>query len=81
MLQSKAGSSRMAAKIKSGDLVRIPTRRGVVVPVTQYLYGTVLETKYPMKDDRDWSDHLIRWHDGSNPTWEWCGDLDWVADE
>ena len=73
----------MAAKIKPGDLIRIPATRNknAVILVHYFLYGTVLETKYPMKDDNDWADHLIQWHDGSRPTWEWEGEIEWVADE
>lgn len=66
-------------KIEDGSLIRVLVAHSPLV--SRYRYGTVLETKHPMKDDHDWSDHYVLWHDGSEPAWEWCGDLEWVSDE
>lgn len=81
MQRSRDASSTTEAmkRIENGALVRLLVRSSP--SVSQYTYGTVLMTKYPMKDDAEWSDHLVLWHDGDNPSWEWCGDLEWVADE
>lgn len=75
------GASLMTEKkkIENGCLVRMRIRYSP--SVSQYRYGTVLETKYPMKDDLEWSDHRVLWHDGGDLTVEWFGDLEWVADE
>lgn len=66
--------------IRPGDLVRRMTNPPGVLHqlVVTYLYGTVLETKFPMRDDPEWADHLVLWHDGEQ-TWWWCGDLELVA--
>jgi len=67
-------------KIDDGALVRTLVHHPGIIRVSMYRYGTVLETKYPMKDDTEWSDHRVLWHDGDE-SWEWHGDLEHVSDE
>jgi len=66
-------------RISDGDLVRVPAQ------LTQgsggYLYGTVIGTTRPMRDDPEWTDHRILWHYDGFETIEWCVDLELVSDE
>ena len=71
----------MKRKIRDGDLVRIAMKRNRNILPEHFLYGTVLSTIHPMKDDPDWTDHKILWyHDGSE-TIEYCEELELVSDE
>lgn len=68
-------------RIRTGDLVRrsigLPDLHALEKPVT-YLYGTVMATSCPMRDDLDWVDCRVLWHDGIETLW-WCGDLELVS--
>lgn len=68
---------RPASNIQVGDLVRI----GIPTPgtLTTYRYGTVVSTTHPMRDEPEWSDHRVIWHDDGEETVEWCGELDWCG--
>jgi len=81
-IPTSSGQTVLPGPIRDGDLVRraLPgpghslTRPGLVT----YLYGTVVRTTHPMRDDPDWTDHLVLWHDGEETFW-WCGDLELVS--
>jgi len=66
--------------IEVGDLVRAlaPSRN---THSAKYRYGTVLTVTRPMKDNHEWTDHKILWHDNGEDTIEWCEELELVSHE
>ena len=62
--------------IKNGDLVRTLSFRSGMVAA--YRYGTVFDTKFPMRDDPDWIDCKVFWLDNGEETHEWCGELELI---
>ena len=77
----RQGDSLMTSRkrISDGDLVRVPAR--VTHRSGGYLYGTVIGTTRPMRDDPEWMDHRILWHYDGSETIEWCEDLELISDE
>jgi succinate dehydrogenase/fumarate reductase flavoprotein subunit len=63
-------------KPKTGDLVRRQLTLGGT-----YSYGHVLTTKYPHRNDTEWTDHNVFWYDRGEEIVEWCGHLEVVSDE
>ena len=71
----------MKRPIRDGDLIRIPVKRNRSIPPEHFLYGTVLSTTHPMKDEPNWTDHKILWFNDGSETIEYGGDLEQVSDE
>lgn len=71
--------TRSSPNIQVGDLVRIGIPSSGMT--TAYRYGTVVSTTHPMRDDPEWSDHRVIWHDGGDETVEWCEELEWCGSD
>lgn len=76
----------MKRQIRDGDLVRVNlnknrTGSAPACPTGRFLYGTVLKTTYPMRDEPSWTDHLILWLNDGSETIEYGGELELVSDE
>jgi len=79
---TSSGRSLPSGRIRNGDLVRraltLPGYSHALEGPSTHLYGTVMATSHPMRDDPDWTDHRVLWHDGEETLW-WCGDLELVS--
>lgn len=71
----------MKRQIRDGDLVRVNVNKNRNAPSDRYIYGTVLKTTYPMRDEPSWTDHLILWFNDGSETIEYGGELELVSDE
>ena len=74
-------SKRVVPRI--GDLILPKSREGKLLQQLRSLngestltgLGLVLDVRYPMLNNDEWSDHLIMWLDSGERTIEWVGDL------
>ena len=81
MSDKKKTSNRVTPRV--GDLVLPKSREGKLLQQLRSLngestltgLGLVLDVRYPMLNDDEWTDHLIMWLDSGEKTLEWVGDL------
>lgn len=66
-------------RLRKGDLVRTLSFHAGVVAT--YRYGTVINTKHPMRDDPNWIDCRVFWLDNGEETHEWYGELELIDSE
>jgi len=76
----------MKRQIRDGDLVRVNVNKNrtgsaPARPTDSFLYGTVLKTTHPMRDEPSWTDHLVLWFNDGSETIEYGGELELVSDE